>query len=151
MHQPVIHVDDRRMSYRPARFPITAAEINTVVQIFYARIRTHEVLGPVFFASIPDEAEIWAKHEAKIGRFWRSVLLSEQSFDGNPQVAHGKNELIRPEHFEIWLGVFDNVLAENLTTDQAAAWSNLAHRVGASLRMGLIQSQAKPDDIPMFN
>lgn len=139
------------MSFSPSRFPITADEINTVVRIFYARVRAHEVLSPVFFASIPNEVEIWAEHEAKIGRFWRSVLLSEQSFEGNPQVAHAKSELIRPEHFEVWLGVFDVVLSENLTDEQAAAWSHLAHRVGAGLRIGLIQSRAKPDDIPMFN
>lgn len=138
------------MSYTAIRFPITADEINTVIRIFYSRIRAHEILGPVFFASIPDEAEIWVEHEAKIGRFWRSVLLSEQSFEGNPQVAHARNAMIQPEHFEIWLGIFDGVLSENLTEEQASAWSHLAHRVGAGLRIGLIQSRAKPDDVPNF-
>lgn len=133
-----------------ARFPITADEINMVVDTFYARIRAHAVLGPVFFASIPDETEIWVVHEEKIGRFWRNAILSERSYDGNPQRAHSNNDLIAPEHFEIWLGLFDQVLSEKLTVAQAAAWSALAHRIGAGLRMGVIQSKQKTGDVPLF-
>lgn len=138
------------MTNVPPRFPITANEINGVLTIFYARVRVDKTLAPIFFASIPNEPDLWATHEAKIGRFWRSAILFERSYDGNPQRAHAKNGQVAPEHFEIWLGLFDQVLSENLTPEQAAAWSGLAHRIGAGLRMGVIQSQQKPGDIPLF-
>ncbi len=134
----------------PPRFQITADEINNVLTVFYARVRKDKILAPVFFASIPDEPEIWVEHEAKIGRFWRNAILFERSYNGNPQRAHANNGLVAPEHFEIWLGLFDKVLSEKLTPGQATAWSGLAHRIGAGLRMGVIQSQQKPGDIPLF-
>lgn len=138
------------MSDVPPRFQITVDEINDVLTIFYARVRNDKTLAPIFFASIPNEPEIWAAHEAKIGRFWRSAILFERSYDGNPQRAHAKNGQVAPEHFEIWLGLFDKVLLEKLTPEQAAAWSGLAHRIGAGLRMGVIQSRQKAGDIPLF-
>lgn len=125
----------------PPRFPITAAQIDEVVTRFYARVRQHEVLSLVFFASIPDEAPRWAHHEEKIGRFWRNAILFEREYNGNPQHMHSMRPMIKPEHFAIWLGVFDEVLTEILPADLAASWSALAHRIGAALRMGVVANQ----------
>lgn len=127
----------------PPRFPITASQINEVVARFYARVRQHEVLSPVFFASIPDEAALWEHHEEKIARFWRNAILYERSYSGNPQHIHSMRPMIKPEHFAIWLGVFDEVLAEVLPAETAASWSALAHRIGAALRMGVVANRQK--------
>ncbi len=131
----------------PPRFPITAAQIDTVVARFYARVRQHEVLSPVFFASIPDEAPRWAHHEAKIARFWRSAILHERSYSGNPQHMHAMRPMIKPEHFTIWLGLFDEVLTESLPPETAASWSALAHRIGAGLRKG-VEANQQPEGAP---
>ncbi len=120
----------------PPRFPITAAEIDTVVADFYAFIREHPGLGPVFAAHVTD----WPAHEAKIARFWRNAILYERSYDGNPMQAHLAAGNVRPGMFEPWLGLFDMVLRRNLPPDTAAAWSALAHRIGLGLRSGLVDS-----------
>jgi hemoglobin len=65
----------------PPRFPISADQIDAVVAEFYAVIRTHPGLGPVFAAHVRD----WPAHEAKIARFWRNAILFERSYDGNPE------------------------------------------------------------------
>ena len=54
---------------------------------------------------------------------------------------------VRPGMFEIWLGLFDSVLRRELPAETAAAWSALAHRIGAGLRYGLVE-KVGPSGIP---
>lgn len=131
----------------PPRFPISAAQIDDVVARFYARIRQHPELGPVFFASIQDDAEKWRAHEAKIASFWRNAIMFERSYNGNPQRVHSMRPMIKPDHFALWLGLFDEVLSEALPAETAASWSALAHRIGAALRMGVVANQ-QPEGMP---
>jgi hemoglobin len=123
----------------PPRFPISAAQIDTVVAEFYAAIRHHPGLGPVFAAHIDD----WPSHEAKIARFWRNAILHERSYDGNPFAVHRQAGNVRAGMFDIWLGLFDSVLKRNLPADLAQSWSELAHRIGRGLRMG-VEENAVP-------
>ena len=134
----------------PPRFPITAAQIDSVVARFYARIRKDPTLSPVFFASIPDEPALWEEHEAKIARFWRGAILSERGYSGNPQRVHAMRPMIKPEHFETWLALFDEVLKDTLPPETAASWSALAHRIGAGLRMGVVANQQPESGPPIF-
>jgi hemoglobin len=39
--------------------------------------------------------------------------------------------------FDVWLGLFDSVLKRNLSAQTAQSWSELAHRIGRGLRMGV--------------
>lgn len=116
-----------------ARFPITPAEIDSVVTEFYAVVRSHPGLGPVFAAHVTD----WPAHEQKIGRFWRNAILQERSYDGNPMAVHRAAGDVKGPMFDVWLGLFDSVLRRKLPADTAAAWSALAHRIGRGMRMGL--------------
>lgn len=116
-----------------ARFPITPAEIDSVVTEFYAVVRSHPGLGPVFAAHVTD----WPAHEQKIGRFWRNAILQERSYDGNPMAVHRAAGDVKGPMFDVWLGLFDSVLRRTLPADTAAAWSALAHRIGRGMRMGL--------------
>ena len=131
----------------PPRFAITPAEIDRVVADFYAAIRTHPGLGPVFAAHVTD----WPVHEAKITRFWRSAILFEQSYDGNPMTVHRAAGNVRPGMFDIWLALFDSILARNLAPDTAAAWSALAHRIGRGLRYALVDSRTLAGGVPKLN
>ncbi|WBU65657.1 group III truncated hemoglobin [Paracoccus aerodenitrificans] len=117
----------------PPRFDITAEEIDRVVAVFYAAIRQDEVLGPVFANHVTD----WPEHEDKIARFWRNAILSERSYDGSPMRAHMQAGDVKPEHFPLWLALFDKTLRRVLPDHSAEAWSALAHRIGAGLRMGV--------------
>lgn len=117
----------------PPRFDITPAQIDTVVAEFYAAIRHHPGLGPVFARHVTD----WPAHEEKISRFWRNAILFERSYDGNPMIAHMAAGDVRAPMFDVWLGLFDSVLGRNLPAPTAQAWSALAHRIGRGLRMGV--------------
>lgn len=117
----------------PPRFDITPDQIDRVVAVFYAAIRRHEVLGPVFAAHIND----WPPHEAKIAAFWRNAILYERSYAGSPMRAHIQAGNVRAGHFADWLALFDESLRRTLPEDTARAWSALAHRIGGGLRMGV--------------
>lgn len=128
----------------PPKFDITREDIARVVAQFYARIRAHPGLGPVFAAHVED----WPAHEAKITDFWANAILHERSYDGNPMQVHMKAGNVRPGMFSTWLNLFDSVLHTELTTEQAAAWSALAHRIGRSLRAGVVDRDRLPGGIP---
>lgn len=132
-----------RTPAQPPRFDITTAQIDRVVARFYARVRSHDTLGPVFGAHVTD----WREHEEKISRFWRNAIAFERTYDGNPQKAHGAAHDIKGAHFALWLALFDEVLGEELPEATAAAWSALAHRIGRALKMGIDQRDA-PKDAP---
>ena len=126
-----------------ARFEITADQISAVTTAFYARVRAHPTLGPIFAAHVDD----WPSHEAKIAGFWRNAILLERSYAGNPMQIHKAAGNVHAEHFPIWLALFDEVLEKQLPEVTAKSWSALAHRIGRGLSMGLTPV-TKADDAP---
>ena len=130
----------------PPRFPVTDAQITAVVEEFYAVIRTHPGLGPIFARHVTD----WPAHEEKITRFWRNAILFERDYNGNPMVAHRAAGDVRSQHFDVWLALFDSVLRRNLPPETAEAWSALAHRIGRGLRMGVEDARATPSTPPQL-
>lgn len=82
----------------------TREDIFKLVTTFYARIRKHEVLGPIFNRAIDN----WDEHHDKITDFWESQLLFTKRFRGNPIEAHqrvdkNENHTITNEMFGLWL------------------------------------------------
>ncbi|MBK4216280.1 group III truncated hemoglobin [Paracoccus caeni] len=127
----------------PPRFPITEDQIDRIVATFYARIRRHDILGPVFANHVTD----WPEHEAKIARFWRKAILGQPAYDGNPMQVHRAAGDVKPEHFAHWLALFDDTLTKSLPEHQAASWSALAHRIGRGLRLG-VEEDTRPTGAP---
>ncbi|AXC48467.1 group III truncated hemoglobin [Paracoccus suum] len=129
-----------------SRFDVTPEQIDRVVATFYAAIRRHEILGPVFAGHVAD----WPAHEAKIARFWRNAILAEGGYDGNPMQVHRTAGDVAPAHFPHWLMLFDETLRRTLPQEPAQAWSRLAHRIGAGLRMGVEDSRPRPPGPPIL-
>ena len=129
-------------------FDISPEQIDRVVLVFYARVRQHAVLAPIFAQHIPDDG--WETHEEKVAGFWRNAILKERSYAGSPMRAHVKSQHVQPQHFEDWLALFDEVLKEQLPEDTATAFSALAHRIGMGLRTGLEQMRAPKDEPPVL-
>lgn len=132
------------------RFEITPQEIDRVVKAFYFRVRADDVLGPVFIDRLGTSREIWQPHETKIAAFWRNAILSERAYSGNPMQVHMGVAAIQPEHFALWLELFDEVLVKELPPQTAREFSALAHRIGRGLRMGLEAVRQPKDGPPIF-
>lgn len=136
------------MTALPPRFFVTPEEIDTMMDAFYAAIRRHPALGPVFAAHIGTGDAAWAAHVDKIGRFWKNAILREGGYSGSPMMVHRAAPDILPEHFPLWLDLFDTTAARVLRPEAAAAWSAIAHRIGAAFRMGVEEARRPADATP---
>ena len=125
---------------------VTRADIEKLLPHFYASVRRNDRLGPIFHRHIGEDDADWAPHLAKIGDFWANVMLKERAYQGNPMQVHLCIPEIRPEDFDIWLGLFDQAAKDVLAPEKAAVFSILAHRIGRSLAMGI--EQARGDGPP---
>ena len=128
----------------PPRFDITRPEIERVVAAFYAAVRAHPGLAPVFAVHVTD----WPAHEAKVADFWANTILHERRYEGTPIEVHVKAGNVHPGMFESWLALFDHTLTAELSPDQAAAWSALAHRIGRSMRAAVVDREKLPGGVP---
>ena len=128
----------------PPRFDITRAEIERVIALFYRACRAHPGLGPVFAAHVTD----WPAHEAKVSDFWANTILHERLYEGNVLGSHVNAGNVKPGMFSTWLALFDATLEAELRPDQAAAWSALTHRIGQTLRAGVVERDTLPGGVP---
>lgn len=132
-----------------ARFPVTADQIDRVMAVFYARIRAHSELGPVFVAHIGDSDAEWADHIDKIGRFWRNAILRDPVYDGNPMMVHMAARDVKVPHFGPWLEMFEQVVRSELPKGSADAWVTLAQRIARGFKMQLGERD-NHGGVPMF-
>lgn len=84
----------------------TREDVELLVNSFYDKIKTNDILGPIF----NDVAKInWEEHLPKMYSFWASLLLGEHSYSGNPMIKHielSKLTLMTETEFSEWLSVF---------------------------------------------
>lgn len=99
---------------------LTLADIKTLVDTFYDRIREDELLAPIFNNRIQDK---WPLHLEKMYRFWQTVLLEEHTYFGSPFMPHAKLP-VDHEHFATWLTLFNKTVDELFTGVKAeeAKW-----------------------------
>lgn len=83
------------------------AEIVTLVDAFYDRVRADDILGPIF----DDIARVdWSGHLPKMYDFWELVLFGTSSFKGNPLVVHralARQTAMGDREFGRWIELFD--------------------------------------------
>ena len=108
--------------------------LKALVDIFYARVRCDDLIGPLFNAAITD----WPGHLEKLAAFWSSVMLSSGRYKGQPMPAHFRHrERIEPRMFERWLALWHQTTAELFTAPVAAALQAKAERIAESLSLAL--------------
>jgi hemoglobin len=90
----------------------TRDNIETLVNKFYDKVKQDPLLALVF--SHVD----WPHHLPIMYNFWASMLLGEQTYQGNPFQKH-IGLPIRAEHFERWLKLFTETIDENFSGTKA--------------------------------
>jgi len=120
---------------------IDEAFISRLVDEFYARVRRHPRLGPVFEDAVDD----WPDHLARLKLFWQSVVLGTGVYSGRPMQAHMRVPAIEPAHFGEWLYLFEQTLRELTPDDNKVDFFMIrAHRIGENLKQGLACRPAPP-------
>lgn len=113
---------------------IDAEFISKLVDEFYAKIRKHPSLGPIFNEKIDD----WDAHLYKLKHFWASVCLSSGTYSGRPMPVHMALKNVEPFHFVQWLELFEQTLTEIAPTyDAVEYFMERANRIGQSLSLGM--------------
>lgn len=95
---------------------------------FYADVRQHAVLGPIFNAHIRD----WPAHLAKITEFWALQTGGESTYRGGFGAAHLRLGL-KPEHFEHWLALWEFNNQRQIAPPEAEAMTALARELARRL------------------
>jgi hemoglobin len=96
---------------------------------FYADIRQHRLLSPIFNSKI----ENWPEHIEKIGKFWSQVGGGPAEYYGAMPMRHIPLGL-REEHFTAWLGLWEINCRQWLTPDCASEMIAAAHKIAIRLR-----------------
>ena len=115
-----------------AQTGITEAMIARLVHAFYDKVRTDEVLGPVFAARITD----WEPHLAQMCEFWSSVALMTGRYHGTPMIKHMPLP-VDAGHFDRWLALFEQTAREVCPPEATAHFLERARRIAASLELGV--------------
>jgi len=115
-----------------ARTGIDDEMIKTLVHTFYDRIRSDQVLGPIFAARIVD----WTPHLERMCAFWSSVTLMTGRYHGRPMQAHAPLP-IGGSHFDRWLALFAETANDVCPPAAANYFVERAHAIAESLELGI--------------
>ncbi len=93
---------------------VDEAFIDLLVDSFYTKVQSDPQIGYVFNNVIQEN---WPVHLAKMKTFWRSVVLRTGEYDGKPIPTHQRVTEAKPEHFDVWLQLFEQTLIEIAPND----------------------------------
>lgn len=96
---------------------------------FYADVRQHALLGPVFHRQIKD----WPAHIEKIGTFWSQITGGPARYSGGMPMKHLPLG-IELRHFQAWLQLWEFNCSAHLPATEAREMIALAHEIGRRLK-----------------
>lgn len=111
------------------------ALIKTVVHGFYDKIRTDDLLGPIFNDTIKPEE--WQIHLAKMTDFWSATLLRTGRYEGRPLPAHLAIPELEKVHFLRWLTLFRATVEGLCPPEVAELFLDRALRIAHSFRLAI--------------
>lgn len=124
----------------------TREDIVLLVDTFYGKVRTDELLQDIFESVLQDH---WDQHLEKMYRFWQTVLLGEHTYFGSPFLPHAKLP-IEKIHFDRWLDLFNQTLAEHFDGPNAQKASLQAQRMAVTFLHKILYYRNNPNAIPLI-
>lgn len=117
------------------------APLLQLLRHFYADVRQHREIGPIFLAQIHD----WPAHLEKIADFWSGATGGPPRYSGPMPQRHfplGLGET----HFEAWLDLWRRNCRIYLGASEAEEMIRLAEGIGERLRMLVSFHGARPQE-----
>lgn len=100
-----------------------------LLKYFYADVRQHTEIAPIFAANITD----WPAHLEKIADFWSGALGGPVLYRGAMPMKHVPLGL-EERHFQAWLGLWSRHCRAHLAPTEAEELIAVAETVGQRLR-----------------
>jgi hemoglobin len=110
-----------RLGGRPA--------LQQLLKYFYADVRQHAEIAPIFAAHIED----WPAHLEKIADFWSGVTGGPALYSGGMPFKHAPLGL-EERHFQAWLGLWARHCRARLAPTEAEELVSIAETIGQRLR-----------------
>jgi hemoglobin len=110
-----------------------AESMAALVHSFYADVRAHPLLGPVFEAALHGR---WDEHLARLVDFWRTVALGERRFRGDVFGKHMALSGVTPAHFAAWVGLWQHHTNRLFAPEFAQELQLAAHGIARNLFRG---------------
>jgi hemoglobin len=110
-----------RLGGRPA--------VMDLLRHFYADVRQHREIGPIFLAHIED----WPAHLEKIADFWSNVTGGPVRYAGGMPAKHFPLRL-EEKHFAAWLDLWRRQCRSRFAPREAAELIAAAETIGERLR-----------------
>lgn len=117
---------------RNAPASLDEAQLATLVDRFYDKVRVDALLGPIFNPLVED----WAVHKILMTSFWATVALGSGHYRGNPLAKHQPLP-IGALHFQRWLALWRETAGEVLDAASAPLLIGYAERIGYGMRVGM--------------
>lgn len=121
-------------------------DVFKLVDTFYQKIRSDELLSPIFESHIDD----WPKHLNRLTDFWETNLFFVRKFKGNPLLKHqivdaSTDYTINELHFGTWLNLWFETTDELFIGEKAEMVKNRARQIGTFFHVNLFN--ARPNSI----
>jgi hemoglobin len=100
-----------------------------LLRYFYADVRQHAEIAPIFAANIED----WPSHLEKIADFWSGITGGPRLYNGGMPWKHVPLRL-EERHFAAWLGLWARHCQAHLPPAEAAELIAAAETIGHRLR-----------------
>ena len=105
---------------------------------FYADVRQHALIGPIFNRQIDD----WPAHLEKIASFWARLTGGPSDYSGQMPAKH-LNLGIDAQHFTAWLQLWRFNCSSHLKEAEAQEMIGLAHEIGRRLK-SIVSAASQP-------
>lgn len=105
-------------------------DIVTLVDRFYKKVLFDDLIGIFFNEIVKLDTKV---HIPIMYDFWESTLLGSRSYKGNPMIKHiqlDRIKSIKQEHFERWIGLWEETVGENFNGEKAALAIQRAKQIG---------------------
>lgn len=113
--------------------------LSHLLRYFYADVRQHHEIGPIFAAHIED----WPAHLEKIADFWSGATGGPVRYAG-PMPAKHMPLGLEEKHFQAWLGLWQRHCRAHLPAGEAEEVIGLAENIGQRLRWMVAQHGSNP-------
>lgn len=110
-----------------------------LLRYFYADVRQHAEIAPIFAAHIDD----WPAHLEKIADFWSGITGGPRLYAGGMPWKHVPLRL-EEHHFAAWLGLWSRHCRAHLAPTEAEEMIAAAETLGQRLRQ-IIATYASPE------
>lgn len=122
--------------------------VTAIVHSFYGKVQADPHIGHIFDVRIDD----WPYHLNRMVNFWSGILYGERAYTmhprGTPPILHMAIRELEVDHFNTWLGLWNETAHELFTPPYAEVLVGRATNIARNLSRHLRTDGTPPPHVP---